>query len=67
MRKETMSGYLALARAEAQKRQHSRRGKLLPARRTLFQNYVVEQNEIVVKVSSFQSVAKTPVTSATGS
>jgi hypothetical protein len=30
--------------------QYSRRGKLLPARRTLFQNYVVEQSEIVVSV-----------------
>jgi len=33
--------------------QYSRRGKLLPARRTLFQNYVVEQSEIVVSVVEF--------------
>ena len=35
--------YLALAQAEAQKRQHSRGRKLLPARRTLFQIDVLGQ------------------------
>jgi hypothetical protein len=51
--------YLALAQAEAQKRQHSRGRKLLPARRTLFQIDVLGQRSDIKDFVATIAVIKT--------
>ena len=65
MRKETMSGIWRSPEVKP-KWQHSRRGKLLPARRTLFQNLCCQTERNSREGVVFISDAKTPVTRAKG-